>query len=180
MGKMIIRMLLLSIAITAGSAAIAVVTNAVRSDGIPLVTDIPYDIFAPCKDSETESQAASSDDLRAVDDAKVLYVDARPADAFKAEHVVNAINVPYSALFGASDEDIAKVKKAALDKGATTVIVYGELADAAAGGKTVDFGKPLAQQLIESGIKGVKHVEGGMEKIKQTGLKTTAENGGQK
>jgi rhodanese-related sulfurtransferase len=106
-----------------------------------------------------------------------LYIDARPADLFDTEHVKGAINVPYSALFGATEEDVAKVKKEALAKTAKTIIVYGVHLEGGSEDKKVDFGKPLAQQLIESDIKGVKHVAGGLDKMKTSGIETVQKGG---
>lgn len=152
------------------SAGVAVGTNEIRSDGIPLVTDIEYEIFAPCKDSEVESQAADIDDLTSA--KQVLYVDARPAEAFDTEHIEGSINIPYSVLFGASDADIEKVRQAVAERKATAVVVYGIYADQADTEQMVDLAKPLAQQLIEAEIKGIKHLEGGLDELKKTGLET--------
>jgi rhodanese-related sulfurtransferase len=170
--RIFLPILIKSIVIGAISAAIGITTNVVRSDGIPVVTDIPYEIFAPCKDSEAVSEAVSTDELPNMGGDAVIYVDARPEEMFDLEHVDGAINVPYSALFGSSDEDIAKVAKAAESGKAAKVIVYGAYADPASPDEKVDFGKPLAEQLIEAGIKGVRHVEGGLEALNKTGIKT--------
>lgn len=168
--KLAATIVIQAVAIVVVSAGVAVGTNAIRSDGIPLVTDIEYEIFAPCKDSEVESQAADIDDLAAAQ--QILYVDARPAEAFAAEHVEGSINIPYSVLFGASDADLEKVKQAAIERKATAVVVYGILADQADTEQTVDLAEPLAEQLIEAEITGVKHLEGGLDELKKTGIKT--------
>ncbi len=161
------------------SAALAIGTNLVRSDGIPLVAEVEYDIFAPCKDAEVESQAAGREDLVGRE-AGVLYVDARPAGAFEEEHVEGAINVPYSVLFGASDEDVARVEKKVEGGQAEKVIVYGIYADPVNPEKKVDFAEPLAEQLVEMEIPGVKHFAGGLEKLKKNGVPTVepSEGGG--
>ncbi|MCP4676155.1 MAG: rhodanese-like domain-containing protein [Deltaproteobacteria bacterium] len=175
--KIFIKVVVQAFIITGATAIIAAGTNLVRSDGIPLVTDIPYEIFAPCKDSEATSEAVSMDDLPRETEDRVLYVDARPVEFFLKEHVEGAINVPYSALFGASKEDIATVKKAVRERRAVSVIVYGAYADPAAPDKQVDFGKPLARQLVGDGIKGVRHVEGGLESLNKKGIKTVKKDG---
>jgi rhodanese-related sulfurtransferase len=158
------------------AALIAIGTNAIRSDGIPLVTEIEYEIFAPCKDSEAESEAASVEDLSGAEG--VLYVDARPAEAFAAEHVEGSINIPYSVLFGASEEDLATVKREIAARKAVRVIVYGTYAEPGSTEQAVDLAEPLAQQLIEAEIQGVKHLEGGMEELKKTGVETVKKGGG--
>ena len=164
--------------VTAASAGVAVATNLARPDGIPLVTDVEYDIFAPCRDSEADSEAASAADLLGSAHEVVLYVDARPIEAYAQEHVDGAINIPYSALFGASEQDIAMIKEQASAKKATRIIVYGVFQDPASPQQKVDFAKPLALQLVESEIKGVKHLEGGMEELKKSGIKTVKESVG--
>lgn len=164
--------------VVAASAGVAVATNLVRPDGIPLVTDVEYDIFAPCKDSEADAEAASTTDLLGSANEVVLYVDARPALAYAEEHVDGAINTPYSALFGASEQDVAMIKERAAAQKATRIIVYGVFQDPASPQQKVDFAKPLALQLVESEIKGVKHLEGGIEELKKTGIKTVKGTGG--
>lgn len=171
------KVLMQALLIVVASAVIAVGTNAVRPDGIELVTDVEYEIFAACKDSEAESEAADVGRLQGQPKEAILYVDARPAEAFAAEHVKDSINIPYSALFGASPEDIDNVKRAAQAKKAVTIVVYGLFADPDAPGEKVDFAKPLAQQLVESGITGAKHLEGGMEQLKKTGVETVKDDG---
>jgi rhodanese-related sulfurtransferase len=162
------------------SAALAIGTNAVRSDGIPLVTDVEYEIFAECKDSEAESEAADVSQLQQQAAGAILYVDARPAEEFAVEHAAGAINVPYSALFGAAAEDLEKVKGAAKQKNAATIVVYGLYRDPAAPGEAVDFAEPLAQQLVESGLTGAKHLAGGLDQLKKTGVETVKGNGATK
>ncbi len=167
-------------ALTALAAAIGIGTNLLRPGGIPLVTDIPYEIFAPCKDSEATSQAVSGAELSQQDEGETLYIDARPAEMYAAEHIVGAINVPYSALYGASDDDLLKAKKAVEKQKPTAVIVYGAYADPADPNNRVDFGKPLAQQLVEAEIAGVRHVPGGLSELNKSGLDTVKQGGDNK
>jgi rhodanese-related sulfurtransferase len=176
--RVAIKVVLQAAGIVAASATLAIATDLVRSDGIPLVTDIEYEIFAPCMDSEAESQAAGADDLAAGPSEAVVYVDARPAAAFAAEHVDGSLSIPYSVLFGASDQDIDKVRQAAEKKEAVAVIVYGIYADPADTDQAVDLAKPLAQQLIEAGLAGVKHLEGGLEELKKSGVETVKKGSG--
>jgi rhodanese-related sulfurtransferase len=160
------------------AAIVAIGTNAIRSDGIPLIAEIEYEIFAPCKDSEVESQAANVEDLASAGGDAVLYVDARPAEAFTAEHVKGSINIPYSVLFGASKEDIARVKEEMATREAKTVIVFGKYAEPKSTEAAVDLAEPLAQQLIEAEVAGVKHLEGGIDELKKTGVETVKKSGG--
>ena len=169
--KKSVMILLQSIALTAAAVVLAVGTNAVRSDGIPLVAEIPYEIFAACKDADVQSLAADTGELSARD-ASVLLVDARPAHQFQSEHAEGAVNIPYSALFGASDADVAAIRNTAKERKASAVIVYGAYEDPDQPGVTVDFAKPLADQLTEAGIPNVRHIEGGLAALKKQGTPT--------
>jgi spore germination protein YaaH len=177
--KVVIKTIIQAAVIVGVAASIAIVTNMVRKDGIPLVTDIPYEIFAPCKDSDATSENVTADELLKSGE-NVLYVDARPKEIFDKEHVKDAINVPYSALFGAAKEDVDRVAKEAKKRGVKSVIVYGAYEDPASPGDKVDFGKPLAEQLLEAKVEGVRHVEGGLEVLNSKGIKTVKTNGGSK
>jgi rhodanese-related sulfurtransferase len=168
----LVTLLLKSLAITVGSALVAVGTNALRPGGIPLVTDVPYDIFAECKDVEAEAVTATADEIKDNIAGIVLYVDARPAEQFAEEHIEGAINIPYSPLFGAGPGGIEKVKTEADKRNASTIAVYGAYTDPSDPQTEIDFGKPLAAQLTEAGIAGVRHVEGGLKALKKMNLHT--------
>jgi len=176
MGRTIGKVLLQAFIIVAGAGAVAVVTNLARSDGIPLVAEVEYDIFAKCEDSEADSQAVDAAQLAERGD-RILYVDARPADLYSAERVAGSINVPFtSVLSGADPEDLARVAQAA--KEAAEVVVYGTFPDPYAPGEEVDVGRSLAEQLIEAGVEEVRHVEGGLEVLKKSGIQTVKGEGG--
>lgn len=178
MHKTAITILLQASGIVIAAAVLAMATNQIRADGIPLVTDIEYEIFAPCKDSDAESQAADAKALAAQASGTVLYIDARPAAAYAEEHAKGSLNIPYSVLFGASNADIERVKQEALARQAAAIVVYGLYADSGDTAQVVDLAKPLAQQLVEAGIAGVKHLEGGMDELKKTGIETVKRAGG--
>jgi len=170
------KVLIQAFAITGASAVLALGTNAVRPDGIPLVADIPYDIFARCVDYDVQVAAAEAADLAAVAGA-VLYVDARPAEDFAREHVKGALSAPYSVLFGAANDDLARVKAAAEKQSVARVVAYGVLGGAD-GGEGVELAEHLAKQLAEVGIAGVEHVSGGLEALKKGGVETVQEGDG--
>jgi hypothetical protein len=159
-----------SIAITAFAAAAALLTNAVRNKGIPLVAHVPYDIFSTCKDAESTSSAQSP--TVSAWSSNALAVDASPKPQFEKEHVKDAVNAPYSVLFGASAEDIEAVRRAMKAEGASNIVVYGTFFAPADPSATVDLAKPLADQLTESGLKNVRHVEGGLDAMKKQGAPT--------
>jgi hypothetical protein len=177
MPRVALRIVWRAAAIVAASFAVAIVTNAARPDGIPLVAGVEYDIFSECADSDARAEAASAGELGAKKGA-VLYVDARPAEAFAAEHASGAVNAPYSVLFGASPDAIAAVKAEAAKRGAKEILVYGEVADPGAPDGAVDVARPLADQLLESGIAGAKHVGGGLATLKKSGVDVVSNVGG--
>jgi rhodanese-related sulfurtransferase len=162
--------------IVAATAGVAIAANAARSDGIPLIAEVEYDIFSQCEDSDVETQAAAAGDLRA--GTGMLYVDARPAGEFAAGHADGALSAPYSVLDGAPPEAIAAIKAAAARGNVTEIVVYGEIADPGTAGATVDLAKPLAEQLVESGLVGVKHLEGGLGALKKSGVAIVTGTGG--
>lgn len=164
-GKILLKAGLMTLA----AAGLGIATDLARPDGIPLVTDIPYEIFAPCRDSEVTSVAADVEEVVGVVGERVLYVDARPREVFAREHVRGALNVPYSALFGAEKAEVDRVVQAARRRKTSIVVVYGAYRDPEVDAD-VDFGKPLAEQLIESGLSGVKHLEGGIEALNKRGV----------
>lgn len=170
-----LRVLWQSLAVVAVSAVIAVGTNALRSDGIPLVTDVPYEIFAQCRDSEAAADAVAAGEIDS-GDGTLLYVDARPEEEFTREHVDGAINVPYSALFGASADDLERIASAASRPGISGIVVYGSMIDPDAPDQPIELGKPLAQQLVETGLEKVRHMAGGLAALKKVGVPTVQGN----
>jgi rhodanese-related sulfurtransferase len=177
--RVALRIALQALVVVLAAAGVAIASNAARTDGIALVAAVEYDIFAPCADSEAKTQAASAGDLGA-GGAAILYVDARPAEAFAAEHAAGAVSAPYSVLFGAAPEAIASVRSEAAARKAKEIVVYGEIAEAARDGGVsgVDVAKPLAEQLVESGLPGAKHFAGGLAALKKSGVRVVQGTGG--
>jgi hypothetical protein len=175
--RVVLRIAAQALIIVLAAAGAATATDLARSDGIPLVADVEYDIFSQCADSDAVAQAATASEL-GVEGAAILYVDARPAEAFAAERVQSAVNAPYSVLFGASPEAIQAVKAEAALRKVKEIVVYGELAEPGSGGGAVDVAKPLAEQLVESGLMGVKHFAGGLTTLKKSGVQVVQGTGG--
>jgi len=171
-----LRVAVQALIVVLAAAGAAIASDLARSDGIPIVAEVEYDIFSKCMDSDVEAQAADAADLGAR--KAVLYVDARPAEEFAAERAAGALNAPYSVLDGASPEAIAAIRAEAARRKAVDVVVYGEIADPSAAGAAVDLAKPLAEQLVESGIPGVKHLAGGIAALKKNGVEIVRGNGG--
>jgi hypothetical protein len=175
--RVTLRIAVQALIIVLAAAGVATATDLARPDGIPLVAELEYDIFAPCVDSAAEAQAATAKDLGTTG-ASILYVDARPAEAFAAEHAEGAVNAPYSVLFGASPEIIAAVKAEAAARKVKEIVVYGEISEPGSDGGAVGVAKPLAEQLVESGLPGVKHFAGGLPALKKSGVDVVQGPGG--
>ena len=161
-----------SIVIIAFSSGIALATNQIRPDGIPVVAKTAYDIFAPCRDSEASGRLTAVRSLGNGALQRRLFVDARPGAAFAAEHAEQAVNIPYSVLFGASAEAVETLGKAIRAQNPESVVVYGAIAQPDAPGQQVDLARPLAAQLTEAGIQGVTYLEGGLDALKKAGART--------
>ena len=172
--SLIIKTVVSATIIILASAIFALATNALRADGIPVIATTPYDIFSECKDAVMTAPKVDQSRLESLG-ARSIYVDARPAEVYQKEHVAQAINVPYSALFGASEADIQKVRNATALHPEAVIIVYGLLTNADTSNTPVDFAGPLANQLAEAGLENVTHIEGGIETLKNSGVETVKE-----
>lgn len=169
-----IKIVMSALMIILASAILALATNALRADGIPVFATTPYEIFSECKDAVMTAPKFDRSRLQS-QNTLPIYVDARSSEMYQKEHVAQAINVPYSALFGASEASIEKVRNAAARHPKAVIIVYGLLTNADTSGGPVDFAGPLADQLTEAGLKNVTHVQGGIESLKNSGVETVKE-----
>ena len=138
--------------ITLASVILALGFNALRSDGLPLIADKPYDILVPCPEPVGEV-AAVAPDAAEIKSADTLLIDARDEDAFAAWHLPGAHHVEYDYLteMSAADEDTIR---ALLASRARRVIVYGD-------GDDPDSGRMLGSDLHLKGMKNVSFVTGG-------------------
>ena len=143
--------------LTAASVLVGIVWNAVRPHGIPLVAPRPYEIFAPCPETETEARQVTADQLAAA--PGVLYVDARPEAEYRAEHIEGAVSVPYPLLTGELDPPALD----ALKRRRVPIVTYGD------GEHRGDLGELLASLLLQSGVEDVTNLQGGLRSWKQGG-----------
>ena len=138
------------------ASVVALVFNGVRSDGLALVADRPYELFVPCPEP-----LGKVDDLRPADAwqaferGKVLLIDAGSENDFQGWHPEGAWNIPFDYILPVSDGDIRKVASS----GASSVIVYGD-------GGEPDSGRELARELSGRGINNVSFVVGGAQALK--------------
>lgn len=132
--------------IALGSSLLAVAVNALRSEGIPLVADRPYEVLVPCPEPLAEVPALAPDDAR-VRQAGVRLVDARDAVAFATWHAPDAHALPFDWL----DEIPEARTDEILAVEASAFVVYGD-------GDDPDSGRELARLLawreIERALRG--------------------------
>jgi hypothetical protein len=154
--------------ITAFSALLALGFNALRTEGLPLIADKPYDILVPCPEPVGEVAAVTPDapEVKAPD---TLLIDARDEDAFKAWHLPGAHHVEYDYLTEMSAADEATIR-ALLASRARRVIVYGD-------GDDPDSGRMLGSDLHLKGMKNVSFVTGGAPALRVPTLDRGAAGG---
>lgn len=136
--------------VAALSAAAAMVVNAVRSDGIPLIENKQYEIFVPCPEPIGEVEKMSPVQFLGMKDKRVLIIDARSEEEYNQMHFPGAVSIPFDYLMPVC---MVKLKEIS-SSGAARVVVYGDGADP-------DSGRELARELSGSGIRNVFYVEGG-------------------
>lgn len=135
--------------VAAGCTALAISTNALRADGLPLVQKEAYKILVPCPETSGEAIAVSPE-TPLLGDPRVLIVDARARPAFAAWHVTRAVSIPFDYLTPTPADLIHRTASS----GARKVLVYGD-------GGDPDSGEQLARELSAKGIKNVHYVQGG-------------------
>lgn len=135
------------------SSVAGIVSNAIRSERIPLVAEEAYDILVPCPEPVGEAgEMAPGDPL--VLNERSLIIDARSAEEFAAWHLPGAINIEFDWLGPPLDPEVQVVAKSAAQSGAQRVVVYGD-------GDDPDSGREWARLLAGARIKHVFFVRGG-------------------
>jgi rhodanese-related sulfurtransferase len=141
------RISLQILAVTAFSAVLALIVNGLREEGLSLVVPFPPEYRCPSRMAEGVGTGIK-DALQSFAKGEILFVDARPREAFEKGHIRGAISVPYSFVEALPQEAVDRIK------GHTTVIVYCNSKDA-------ERSRLMAGELSESGVKGVSYLEGG-------------------
>ena len=141
--------------IVLAASTIALVANAMRSDGIALIAETDYEILVPCPEPMGEAESVRPDDARVSSDRSLL-IDAREPSDFEQWHLPDAVNVPLDWLAEQHEIDAQarEVAKRVARSGKQHVVVYGD-------GGDPDSGYYWAALLTGSGIKRVVYVEGG-------------------
>lgn len=131
--------------------AIALVYNAVRTDGIPLVATGPYQIIVPCPvTGKGEVHSIAATEVRWDDPSHDLVVDCRAPSAVREWSPRGAHQVPYDFLDPISEEAVLEL----LRTPAMRVVVVGD-------GGVPDSAQEMGAELAGRGLRNVYYVEGG-------------------
>lgn len=139
--------------VTVGSTVVALVFNAARAEGIPLVQKEDYEILVPCPEPVGDPEVMNADDAR-IKDSRSLVLDVRSKEEFESWHVENSRNQPFDWLGPPVDEEVKTVAKQVAASRAQRVVVYGD-------GDNPDSGQEWAKLLSGARIKNVFYVKGG-------------------
>jgi|GEM_PF-1492426 len=160
--KLIRKITIQAVIIVVFSTAVAVGVNALRPEPLDWVAAVPYEIFVDCPESlKTANEISPKEALG----AKVLFVDARDGETFKAAHIKEAFNVPYDPLFPVEEAVVANLRSQRVE----FLVVYGD----------DQFGKMLADELASAGLARVRFVAGGMQALKEAGADVETQEVGQ-
>ncbi|HOX41975.1 MAG TPA: rhodanese-like domain-containing protein [Myxococcota bacterium] len=148
--------LLQSVLLSGGAAALGLAVNALRPGGLPLVAEEPYAIYKDCPLLTKEAQAVTPEALEA-DLGGLVVVDARPAKEAAAGRPVGALPVPFDLLDPVDPGVVAELRA----RGPGRVLVVGDT--------EIDSGRLLAGELAEAGLQGVRYLKGGFPAWRQAG-----------
>ena len=154
----IVKIIVATFVIIVISSVIALIFNMLRYDGIPLITDIDYDIYVPCPEPSGKIEEIKIEEAaKYIDKEKILFIDARSNRNYKKGHIKNSLNIKFSYL-DAIDKEIAKKL---VKKRPKKIIVYGEI------DVDVDTGEELASEISALGINNVYYINGNEKEIKK-------------
>ena len=136
--------------ITIACAAVALIVNAARPDGIPVVRKEAFEIFVPCPEPLGHPARMGPVHFLGLKEDTALVIDARSEEEYKDWHHPGAINVPFDYLMPVCQVNLKEIASS----GAHRVVVYGDGADP-------DSGRELARELAGSGIRNVNYIAGG-------------------
>jgi hypothetical protein len=131
------------------SSTVALVSNAVRGDGLPLVQRKDYEILVPCAETNGEITPLAPTDP-SITEKTTLVVDGRSKQDFDAWHLPSAVNIPFDYLTATSEADVRRI----LASKASRVVVYGD-------GDDPDSGRELGRELAGKGVRSVFVITGG-------------------
>jgi 3-mercaptopyruvate sulfurtransferase SseA len=135
----------------------ALVFNALRPAGLPLVTATDYrnEILVPCPENVREAQAVALVELPE-DLAGLTVVDARTSGEYLAGHIPGALSIPHRPLHTADDEFRQKLA-------ADLELLHGVPGSRilVCGDERTGSGRDFAAVLLEHGFDGVRFLIGG-------------------
>ncbi|NMC72503.1 MAG: hypothetical protein GYA57_20940 [Myxococcales bacterium] len=138
-------------------ALAALLFNAVRPEGLPLIADTDYrdEILVPCPENVREARAVALIELPP-DLAGLTVVDARTPGEYLAGHIPGALSIPHRSLHSADEqfrrrlaEDLAPLRGIPGDR----ILVCGD--------ERTGSGRDFAAVLLEQGFEGVRFLIGG-------------------
>lgn len=150
-----------SAAIAVIAVVVALVVNAIRDDGIPLVAREAFEILVPCPQPMGEATAIGSDSV-VVRDPTSLVIDVRSSDEYASWHLPGSLHQPFDWLAEqkAIDREAGRVAQSIARSGKRAVVVYGD-------GGNPDSGEHWAALLTAAGIKNVVFVSGGAASLRK-------------
>jgi len=147
------RALVEALLVTVGASVLALVVNAARPGGLPLVADRPYETLVPCPEPGGEVTALAGVELSTASDGSFV-VDARAVEAFRDWSFPGATSIPFDYLEPTPAATLEQLARDIARSRARRVVVYGD-------GEQPDSGEQLGKEIAASGIKNVFFVEGG-------------------
>jgi 3-mercaptopyruvate sulfurtransferase SseA len=137
----------------------ALLFNALRPAGLPLVADTDYrnEILVPCPENVREAQAVALVELPP-DLAGLTVVDARTSGEYLAGHIPGALSVPHRSLHSADEEFrqlLARDLEPLRGVAGSRILVCGD--------EQTGSGRDFASVLLEHGFEGVRFLIGGCE-----------------
>ncbi len=134
---------------------LALVSNELREERLPLVAQKEFEILVPCPEPLGTAQSILPTDPR-IADPHTLVIDARSAEEYRAWHLPSALNVPFDWLAEQHEIDV-QARQVARDVARSkkhAVVVYGD-------GGDPDSGLQWAALLNAGGIRNVSYIKGG-------------------
>jgi len=137
-------------------SVLALLVNALRGDGIPLVADKEYQILVPCPEPLGEVEPMSPDAPEITDKGSIV-VDARYEDEYEEWHLPGAVNIPFDYLEPVPKQRVVELIRTKAQR----IVVYGD-------GDDPDSGRELGRELSGRGARNVFFIEGGVPALRES------------
>lgn len=144
-----------ALVILAVTTIVALAYNALRDEGVELITHEAPAVLVPCPEPTGEITAVTAADV-AWGDVHDLVIDARSAADYGAWHAPDARHLVYDFLDPVPDDVVGDLVTA----GSRRIVVYGD------GGRP-DTGEQLAGELAGRGLRNVAFVTGGVTAVRE-------------